>query len=324
MSVYPETLCDKTTFATSEREPRWFSSGHRVPAGASTLEAMAAAHLTGWDVRLEPVQFTGRSDIVRHEVIRTNPFDGGVDTIGIVGDRYNVVSNEEAFSFADDLLHGAGEWDALGAINGGATVFGAMHLTGDIPSIRDEQIGQYLIMRTSHDGSSNLSVSIVPLRMRCTNTLGVTIKGADQTFKIRHSSSINGRMEEARQVLGLSQIYFDAFSANMAKLIYETVTLTEAVRIVEAVYPLKSDAPNAVTRWEDRVQNIIGIYNGETCENIHGTKWGIFNAITEELDWYRKPQNTPTGVENLDAGYMGFLPRVQALKDNALAVVSAF
>ena len=152
MSVYPETLGTETTFATSDREPRWFSAGNRVPAGASTLEAMAAAHLTGWDVRLEPVQFTGRSNIVRHEVIRTNPLDGGIDTIGIVGDRYNVVSNEAAFSFADDLLHGAGEWDALGAINGGATVFGVMHLTGDIPSIRDEQIGQYLIMRTSHDG----------------------------------------------------------------------------------------------------------------------------------------------------------------------------
>lgn len=324
MNVYPETMCSETTFATSEREPRWFSAGHRVPAGASTLDAMDAAHLTGWDVRLEPVQFSGRSNLVRHEVIRTNPFDGGVDTIGIVGDRYNVVSNESAFAFADDLLHGAGEWDALGAINGGATVFGAMHLTDDIPSIRDEQIGQYLIMRTSHDGSSNLSVSIVPLRMRCTNALGVTIKGADQTFKIRHSSSVNGRMEEARQVLGISQIYFDAFSASMAKLIDETVTLTEAVRIVEAVYPLKSGAPNAVTRWEDRVQNIIGIYNGETCENIHGTKWGVFNAITEELDWHRKAQNTPSGVENLDAGYMGFLPRVQALKDNAMAVVSAF
>ena len=323
MSVYPEVSGDKTTFAVSDREPKWFSAGHRVPDGASTLEAMQAAHLTDWAVRLEPIVFGGRTSLIRHEVQRTNPLDGGVDTIGIVGGRYNIFQNEQAFLFADELLHGAGQWDALGAIKGGATVFGAMKLTDGLPGIRDE-IGRYIILHTSHDGSSNLSVSIVPIRMRCTNALGLTIKDAKQTFKVRHSASMSGRVAEAREVLELSDIYFDAFSASMAKLIDETVTLTEAVRIVEAVYPLKSDAPNAVTRWEDRVQNIIGIYNGETCENIHGTKWGVFNAITEELDWYRRPQNTEAGVENMDAAYMGLSGTHSADKDRAFAIVSAF
>lgn len=324
MSVYPEVSGDKTTFAVSDREPKWFSAGHRVPDGASTLEAMQAAHLTDWAVRLEPIIFGGRTSLVRHEVQRTNPFDGGVDTIGVVGDRYNVFQNEQAFVFADELLHGAGQWDALGAIKGGAVVFGAIKLTDDLPGVRDEQIGKYIILHTSHDGSSNLSVSIVPIRMRCTNALGLTIKGAKQTFKVRHSASMSGRVAEAREVLGLSELYYDAFSASMHKLIDETITINEAVKIVQAVYQLKSYAPNAVTRNDARIDAIMSIYNGPTCDNVKDTKWGILNAITEELDWYRRPQNTPTGIENMDAAYMGLSGTHSADKDRAFAIVSAF
>ena len=324
MSVYPEVSGDKTTFAVSDREPKWFSAGHRVPDGASTLEAMQAAHLTDWAVRLEPINFSGRTSLIRHEVQRTNPFDGGVDTIGDVGARYNIFQNEQAFLFADELLHGAGQWDALGAIKGGATVFGAMKLTDGLPGVRDEAIGRYLILHTSHDGSSNLSVSIVPIRMRCTNALGLTLKGAKQTFKVRHSASMSGRVAEAREVLELSDIYFDAFSASMAKLIDETITINDAVKIVQAVHPLKSDAQNAVTRNDERIDAIMSIYNGPTCENVNGTRWGILNAITEELDWYRRPQNTKAGVENMDAAYMGLSGTHSADKNRAFAIVSAF
>ena len=324
MSVYPEASGNETTFALSDREPKWFSAGHRVPDGASTLEAMQAAHLTDWDVRLEPINFGGRTSLVRHEVQRTNPFDGGVDTIGIVGDRYSVFQNEQAFVFADELLHGAGQWDALGAIKGGAVVFGAIKLTDDLPGVRDEHIGKYIVLHTSHDGSSNLSVSIVPIRMRCTNALGLTIKGAKQTFKVRHSASMSGRVAEAREVLGLSELYYDAFSDSMHKLIDETITVNEAVKIVQAVHPLKSDAQNAVTRNDERIDTIMSIYNGPTCENVNGTRWGILNAITEELDWYRRPQNTKAGVENMDAAYMGLSGTHSADKDRAFAIVSAF
>ena len=68
----------------------------------------------------------------------------------------------------------------------------------------------------------------------------------------------------------------------------------------------------------------MSIYNGPTCENVNDTRWGILNAITEELDWYRRPQNTPTGVENMDAAYMGLSGTHSADKDRAFAIVSAF
>jgi hypothetical protein len=36
------------------------------------------------------------------------------------------------------------------------------------------------------------------------------------------------------------------------------------------------------------------IYFGDTCENIRGTAWGAYNALTERLDWYRNPRKGQT------------------------------
>lgn len=321
---YPETDGVRTALAIAEREPQWYSIANRVPEGASTAEMLAAGHLDNWNLRLEPLVTQGRFHRSMFETVRDNPFDGLPDTLGIVGSRYNIFSNEELFSFGDNMLHG-GNWTAAGAIANGTRVFGLMRLNDGLTlsdGNRNDEHERYLCVYTSHDGTTNLSVSIITLRLRCTNAITAAVRGAQQTFKIRHSQSMDGKVAEAREVLGLSNLYYDAFSAEMNKLISEEVTLAEARRIVEAVYPEPdADKKGAMTRWENKVSDIFGIYNGESLENVHGTKYGIYNAMTEYLDWFRTPRKGDT--ENLSAAFTGFDPQTNKEKDRILAVVSA-
>ena len=320
MSVYAETAADgRTTFALAERAPQWYNMGERVPEGSTTQDMLDIAHLSNWGVKLDELVTSGRSHVERFEVNRTNPFDGLKDTLGIVGSRYRVFQNEELFAFGDNLLHG-GEWEAAGAIKNGTVVFGAMKLNGDLYLGHDDAVERHLLLYTSHDGSSNISASIVALRMRCTNSLNLALRSAKQTFKVRHSSSMEGRVAEAREVLGLANVYFDEFSAEMNKLIDAQITLDEAVDIVKRVYPEpEADKKGALTRWDNKIDDIVGIYNSESCENVYGTRYGIMNAMTERLDWLRTPRGG--NMENMYAAASGFDPVINAEKNRILEAV---
>ena len=68
------------------------------------------ASLSNWNVRLEdmitPSHLT--SDKNYQYVLRTNPTDNSqTDILGVVGERYHVMQNEDLFSFGDNILDGA-------------------------------------------------------------------------------------------------------------------------------------------------------------------------------------------------------------------------
>ena len=320
MSVYPEKFNDLSAFAISEREPQWFSMGQTVPEGASTADMLDAAKLSGWNVDLVPLETSGRFHREMFETVRTNPFDGQRDTLGIVGARYRVFQNEELFAFGDNLLHG-GEWVAAGSIKNGAVAFGVMRLNEGLTLGNNDENDRYLLLHTSHDGSSTISASIITMRIRCTNALNMAMKGAKQSFKIRHSQSADGRVQEAREVLGLANVYFDAFSAEMNKLIDAEISIREAEEIVRRVYPEPDiESAAAHTRWENKFDQIFSIYNGETLENLHGTRYGLVNAMTERLDWYRYSRGG--NVENLFAAYSGFDTAINNEKNKILEAVA--
>ena len=308
---------ERETFAQNERAPQWYNLGALVHDNASTSEMLVAGGLADWNVRLEPTVNFGRCAFKQFDVVRDNPVDKQADTIGRVGKTYKVFQNEELFAFGDNLVGMGNQWEAVGSLNYGARVFGAMRLKNDIQLGLDDLIERHLIVHSSHDGSSTISASIVPLRYRCTNSLNFGLRHAKQTFKIRHSGTMEGRVQEAREVLGLANAYFDEFSVQMNKLIDDKITDDEAFAIIERAYAQPdAEKAGALTRWTNKVDQILDIYMGETCDNIYGTAWGIVNAMTERLDWYRTGQHGD--MTSIHEAASGFDDRITAEKNRIL------
>jgi hypothetical protein len=198
-----------------------------------------------------------------------------------------------------------------------------MNLEGTMYLGGEDEVQRHLILHTSHDGSTNLTASIVAMRLRCSNALNVSMKGALRTFKIRHTQSMDGKVAEARRVLALSDAYFDKFSEEMHKLIDATVKESEVGEIFELAYPKpEKDVKGAMKRWEDKQDALWDIYNSDTLTGLRGNKYGVFNALEERLDWGRKSR---TGnEENILAAASGFDPVLNKEKDRVLALVSSF
>jgi len=321
----------KTSFA-SFREPAWHGLGTVFTEEKNTTEMLQAANLDNWNVRLEEMNIPNHLSCDKNYsyVVRTNPTNQTqTDVLGVVGERYVPLQNEELFSFGDNILDGGGRWETAGSIRGGRVVFGSLALERETildPNGVADKVKTYLLINTSHDGSVAIQASITPVRVVCANTLNLALggirkkNGIKQSFKIRHTQTANGKVQIARETLGLANKYMDAFDTMAHAMIAQEVTAKQFNDILLTAYPKPElDKKASVTKWTNKIDSLNDIYTGEFNNMIAGTAWGAFNALTERLDWYRSARGENT--ENMLIGASGFDPAINAEKNRLLKVV---
>lgn len=315
MSDAVETYGEMAAFA-SLREPAWHKLGTVFQNEVSTDEMLKLAHLNNWNVRLVETELAGRSSKTWFQTVRDNPFDGKLDVLGMVGERYRVFQNEELLAFGDNILDG-GRWETAGSIKEGTVVFASLALDRD--SIIDESgvsdiVKNYLIVFSSHDGSKSINAMVSPVRVVCQNTLNMAVANAKQSFKIRHTETANGKVMAAREALGMTYRYLDEWDKAAEELFRMPVTVDTVDTIFKAVYPEPDkDAKGAFTKWEKTNDTLWNIYNGSTVDAIRNTAWGAYNALTERIDWFRAPRKG--NMENIYAASAGFDPVTNANKN---------
>ena len=322
----------EATFA-SLREPAWHGLGTVFTEEVTTAKMLELAHLDNWNVRLEDVAVPEgfASDKTYSFVTRTNPFDNTQnDILGVVGERYKVLQNEQLFDFGDLLLDNGGRWETAGSIKGGRQVFGSLALERETvldPNGVADKVNTYLLINTSHDGSVAIQASITPVRVVCANTLNLALtslkgkgKAPKQTFKIRHTQTAEGKIAIAREALGLANAYMDEFDIMAKAMIEKTVTDNQFLEIIAKAYPApEKDSKGSFKKYDAKVDILQGIYKGAYNNTIAGTAWGAYNALTERLDWYRSARGGSN--ESILASASGFDPMVNAEKNRLMKIV---
>jgi phage/plasmid-like protein (TIGR03299 family) len=293
----------------------------------NTSTMLDSAKLSNWNIDLLPVETPEgyNNDKTGYFVTRTNPFGNGKDILGIVGERYKVVQNESLFDFGDNLLHGGASWESAGSIKGGRVVFGSLvvprEFTLDEQGANDKTT-TYLLVHTSHDGSVAVQASITPVRVVCQNTLNLALGSVKQSFKLRHTQSIDGKIQVAREALNLTFNYMDKFEEEAQSLFNTKVDDKKFFDIITAIYPKPDkDATKAqLTKWDNKIVLLNSLYHeSPTNENIKGTAWGVLNALTERLDYFK--QERKNNLENRLASASGFDAMSNAEKNKLFSKV---
>jgi phage/plasmid-like protein (TIGR03299 family) len=328
-----ETVNGQTAFA-SLREPAWHGLGTVFEKEVTTKEMLDLAHLSNWNVRLEDVAIPEgfASDRSFSFVTRTNPFNPEQnDVLGVVGERYVPLQNEDLFDFGDLMLDGGGRWETAGSIKGGRQVFGSLALERETvldPNGVSDKVNTYLLINTSHDGSVAIQASITPVRVVCANTLNLALsslkgkKGIKQSFKIRHTATASGKVQQAREALGLANAYMDEFDKLAQQMIETEITKAKFDELLALAYPApEKDAKGSFKKYNDKIDQLQAIYVGDYNNTITGTAWGAFNAMTERIDWYRSGRGDSN--ESILASASGFDPVTTAEKNRLLQLVLA-
>ena len=307
--------------------PAWHSFANKVfnqEEAVTTAQMLQGANLANWNVQLESVSdlladnYTTVSE--NYLVVRDNPtIAKQKDVLSVVGSRYKTVQNEDLFAFADNIHDGNPDvvWESAGSLKNGRIVYGSLAIPRTMildPKGAADETKLYLIVWTSHDGSVAVQSAITPVRVMCQNTLNLAMKKAKQSFKIRHTQTVDGKIAAAREALGLTFNYMDEFEKQAQVLFQTEVDNAKFNKIINTLYPKPEvDTKGSIKKWENKIITIGDLYNAPHNANIKGTAWGVVNTLTERLDYHRTARKGNS--DSLMAGASGFDPVVTAEKN---------
>ena len=247
---------------------------HNAPTSADALRYAGL----DWTVESKDIQLCGGKKIPGyHANVRST--DGSV--LGVVGDRYKIVQNVDAFSFTDGIIGEGAVYETAGALNGGRTVWMLAKL--DQMNLAGDETDNYLCFANTHDGSGSVKVCITPIRVVCNNTLNAALHTAKRKFSMRHTTNIDKRIDEAKQVLGLAAVYqveLAEFAEAMAKKKLEDYRLRE---ILNSIFNPKTEKPTELQKKnaEECKQAFYVCYAAPDIAKFQGTAWGAINAMSD-------------------------------------------
>lgn len=277
----------------SARQAAWHALGEVLPDTFTAEQALYHGHLAGWKLRkvaLFAQESEGSQLLVpnQYAVVRTNPIvTDQFDVMGIVGSKYTIVQNEELIHLLNLLVDESGAiFETAGAIDGGRKVFVTMKLPGNIRVGGIDRVDQYIVVMTSHDGSTSTVFMVTPIRVVCENTLNLAFNGSSNLYRVRHTVGAHQILiQQAREALDFTFKWTEGFQSDAEKLINTTMTQLQFEEIISQEFGAPEDAPiSTLTRTENKLDQMVHLFTeAETQADVRGTAWAGLNALTE---WY--------------------------------------
>lgn len=222
--------------------------------------------------------------------------------LGIVGNKYRIIQNVEAFGIADHL---DGDVKSAQAIDGGRIVAVTMDIGRvDLNDDPDEDLRKQIFLRTSHDGSCSLEARIQVLRIICTN--GLTAWHKKAVVKIRHTESYQDKIREARRILGIAGDFYRKLSGAFNRMIETPITAQGQKDFLDKL--IGEADPNkkrdCITPVRERILHLL--HHSRDLRKHQHNAWGLYNATTAYVDHIRGQNSSADNqfaMRNWGTGY---------------------
>lgn len=322
LDVIPQrrTYSKRTLFEGNRRRLLWEGLGEDVSGANSAYEVCKLAGLN-FEVRTEPL-YTADGVKVPNLLAtrRYDTYDNGVEVpstvYGAVTERYNPVQNYEGFDFIDTLFHHDGfEVETAGQFDDGKIVWVEARLPQR--SMAGEKIDPYLVFTNRHDGKGSVRIFCTSVRVICKNTLNLAIKKAQgRTFSVRHTTTAQAKLEQAKQTLENYYLYLGALEKEIEREKRILLEDRHLDRLINNLLVFKEDDTDRVKQRVMRDREELRRYYNDSYD-LDGYEKSAFRFINAVSDWatHREParktanyysnlfQKTLEGNEYIDAAY---------------------
>lgn len=269
-------------------EVPWHGLGVQVAEAPDCAAAIRHAGLD-WTVSQAPVIVNSRP--VPDYRANVRGADGAV--LGIVGSRYQVVQNQDAFRFTDELLGQGVRYETAGSLYNGKRVWVLARLPKNFRLLGDE-VDSYVCFTNSHDGKGSVRVVVTPVRVVCRNTLNVALKQARYAWAAPHVGSVFGRLDAARRTLGLADEYFEALRKASEEMARARLIDDQWEQLMRHLFPVKPDGGEQHKEGVAlRRRMVRELHDRPDLADYRGTAWAAVNALVDYADHvYTRPVTT--------------------------------
>ena len=298
------------------RTTPWHGLGTRVEEALNSQDAL---HYSGldWLVNQEPLMTETFKDVPG---FRANVRSDNGKILGIVGDKYKVVQNHEAFAFTDALIGEGVRYETAGSLNGGRKVWMLARLP-ERYRLMDEEVDPFIVFTNSHDGSGAIRVAPTPVRVVCQNTLNLALTTAKRSWSMMHTSGVQAKLDEAHDALFKADFYMKALQNEAERLSMQMVSDRQVLKWIDELLPLEESAS------EKQMLNIARLRNDLTRRYFDAPDlvllpkngWRFINAVSDFATHAQPIRETKSYQQNLFAKTIEGHPVI----DKAMRLLSA-
>jgi phage/plasmid-like protein (TIGR03299 family) len=278
-----------TLFRRGSNTP-WQSIGHQIDTDAklNPEEAVAQAG-ADFEVGLKNL-FTSEGQKVSHRASYRK--DTG-DILGVVGPRWKPYQNiEMARWFQPWLDSGEVEFDTGGILGHGEKVWFLCTINRD-PSVilPGDEIAKHLMLSQGHDGWTAIHVGFTPVRIVCSNMLGMALSHKEnKMLRVKHTSRTTINMEIVRDIINVMDQRFEANAEQLRLLANKSVNQKDVEKYVRMVFKIDPDKPRKELHGKtltilDKVLELVDHGKGQNHPKVRGTMYAAYNGVTEYLNY---------------------------------------
>lgn len=280
------------------RKPTWRGLGVNVAEARSSKEALAMSGLD-WNVYQQTMTAENGLPILGY---KANIRDIDDQLLGVVTDKYQVVQNEEAFAFTDELLGHGVRYETAGMLQDGRKTWILARLPQRYQMMGD-WIDPYLVFYNSHDGSGSIKVALTPIRVTCQNTLNLALRKSNRIWSTKHTGEIHSRMDDARETLFRAEEYMDELNNEMYRLADISFSDNEVDKFIHELIPLPKNASAQQEKNTERLWNDLKVryHKAPDLKHLVGNGYKLINAVSDFATHAEPLRKTDSYQENLFA-----------------------
>lgn len=188
-----------------------------------------------------------------------------------------------------------------------------------------DKVNQYCLLTNGHDGSTPVTVRFTPIRVVCQNTLTAAINGTRESVSIRHTDTVQSRIQQAAIIMRDYRDHFARLQDHFAAFAEFRIDDDFILAYEDALFGKIADTPEGAARTirDKKVQSFesrLYMGMGTDIHGVIGTAWGAYNAATEWADYEYPLRSATDRTESLLFGSANKFK--QTAFDSALALVA--
>jgi phage/plasmid-like protein (TIGR03299 family) len=213
--------------------------------------------------------------------------------------EYTPIQNINALRHIMELAQeGSVKIETIGSLRDGAIVWALARL-GDLYLENKEKIEEYFLIVVRHQPGHSVIYKYTNVRVVCANTVALAIsEDASEEVRIQHSAKFETALSHARMLFASAKQISEKFQLQANKLIsaeFDQVAAFDLIKkIIQPALPFGAEnlslpLPLSYIN-ETQPEQISPTFRSIVESYFHapgatpGTKWGLFNAVTDHYD----------------------------------------
>lgn len=271
-------LIETLAYVNENNDPRkvpWHGLGTSCDHAMSSQEALELAGLN-WTVKSTSVYANG----VVLPGYKANIRETDGTFLGMVGERYQIIQNKEAFEFTDALIGEGCTYETAGSLDGGKRIFLLARMPAE--KILGDDVVPYLAFTNGFNGYYSVRACCTPVRVVCANTLNLALNTAKRSWSTKHVGNIQSKLEEARETLGLAKTYMNELAKTADILANTKVSEDEVREVLNEIYPINTEDSDRKKQNAEEIKDsfMICMFSPDLMK-FRGTAWQAVQAASD-------------------------------------------